>query len=137
MLSGTGLGQGSGKVFGNIGGPVTLKIHCKESIVAGQERSHTISKVQNELPTKSRPRQREFWCISSISTNLHTRRKTLPSKKGTKLASQQNQASSKGILVLLSRNIPQNLFTRQETLFPAPRTQRQVAVIGVLNGLLA
>ena len=80
MLSGPGLGQGSGKVFGNIGGPVTLKIHCKESIVAGQEKSYTISKVQNELPTKSRPRQREFWCISrrNAPQNLYTRRKTLP-----------------------------------------------------------
>ena len=42
MLSGPGLGQGSGKVFGNIGGPVTVKIRCKESIVAGQERSRAI-----------------------------------------------------------------------------------------------
>ena len=42
VLSGPGLGQGSGKVFGNIGGPVTLNIHCKESIVAGQDRSHAI-----------------------------------------------------------------------------------------------
>ena len=44
MLSGPGLERGPGKVFGNIGGPVTLKIHCKESIVSGQDRTHAISR---------------------------------------------------------------------------------------------
>ena len=57
MLSGPGLGQGSGKVFGNIGGPVTLKIHCGRS------------------------------------------RKIPHHQQGTKRASHQKQASTKGILV--------------------------------------
>ena len=44
MLSGPGVGWGSGKVFGNIGGPVALKIQRKESSVPGQDRSHAVSR---------------------------------------------------------------------------------------------
>ena len=137
MLSRPGVGRGSGKVFGNIGGPVTLKVHRKESIVSGQERSHAISRVQNELRTKNFSHQNQKCTTKPLHEAQNSAQVSRSSKKGAKLASQQNQASSKGILVLFSRNVPQDLFTRHKTLFPAPRSQHHVAVMGVLTGLLA
>ena len=108
MLSGPGLGQGSGKVFGNIGGPITLKIYYKESKVKKDPASST--RYKTSFPPKAGLDKGNFGVFLAFLQNLYTRRKTLPrsqdqAKKSTKLASQQNQASSKGILGLLSRNI--------------------------------
>ena len=93
MLSeGPRLGQGSGKVFGNIGGPVTLKIHCKESIVAGQKRSHTISKVQNELPTKA---GLDKWNFGAFPVEMHHKTFTRGAKlcPGLKIKQKRHQTS--------------------------------------------
>ena len=79
VLSEPGLGQGSGKVFGNIGGPVTLKIHCKESIVQVKKDPPPSARYKTSFPPKAGGLDKgNFGAFLAFPQNLYTRRKTLP-----------------------------------------------------------